>query len=913
MKILTKTETYFVFFLTFAHMEHNGNQIFNTEQLAVICASEGTHLVLAPPGCGKTAVLAERVVKARQQGVAFEDMACLTFTNRASRGMKDRIQQRLASMTAQPAVGDTLPAQEVGDVAQLFVGNVHRFCSQFLFENGIVPDNAAIIDTDTSISIIADYLDEDELRILGDARQRQRYSDIINLQHLMYQCCHHYPGQLMVHRDALSATVLKELCMAFSLPYTQESAISLYRQADDYRDRHELLSADANRLLTNLYAAHQYEQYKRQNDLLDFEDLLLTTYDTIAAADGTADTPSLRRFAWIQVDEVQDLNPLQLAIIDLFTAPDATVVYLGDAQQAIFSFMGARMNTLEQLRQRCGAARLHNFYQNYRSPRYLLDVYNSYGQQQLHISPDLLPQTQNQTPPPENALLMHESHSNIDELNEVARMVKALYEAHPDETTAVIVAFNSDADDVSKALRLPHFKISGVDLFSTPDVQLLLAHLNVVHTEQNFIGWSRLFTGLRIYSSSSASRQFVHAMMNLAITPTDFLHYRDSTCLTEFVKAWDTRDMVVFDTETTGLNVFEDDVVQLAALRVRRGQITGRLNLFIETNRDIPPMLGDTPNPLVQEYAAQPHLQPAEAFARFLQFADGAVLLGHNATYDWQIMTHNMRRRASGMSMPSDCFDTLKMTRLLSPRLRSYKLKDLLTTLQLQGENSHLASDDIVATLSLAQWCREEADNVVGRQMEFIGRHRQTIERFRNLYGELHAHSTERLYQQGDSQALVSELQHAYDYLRELKRIGVIDKMKYLLDYVAIDLVDALCETSLVQQLDNHLQELNTMREADLCGSKSMNERVVVSTVHKAKGLEFDNVIVYDVVEGKYPSHYAATPEASDEEARKLYVAMSRARRRLVITVSHNAVTPYGRIYPRTPSPFLQPIQHFFK
>ena len=68
---------------------------FNEQQQTVIRAQGGYHLVLAPPGCGKTAVLAERVVWARQQGVPFTDMACLTFTNRAARGMRERIEQRL--------------------------------------------------------------------------------------------------------------------------------------------------------------------------------------------------------------------------------------------------------------------------------------------------------------------------------------------------------------------------------------------------------------------------------------------------------------------------------------------------------------------------------------------------------------------------------------------------------------------------------------------------------------------------------------------------------------------------------------------------------------------------------------------------------------------------------------------------
>lgn len=64
-------------------------------QKKVITIDNGYHLVLAPPGCGKTDILAERVVRALSCGVSLDDMLCLTFTNRAARGMRSRILERL--------------------------------------------------------------------------------------------------------------------------------------------------------------------------------------------------------------------------------------------------------------------------------------------------------------------------------------------------------------------------------------------------------------------------------------------------------------------------------------------------------------------------------------------------------------------------------------------------------------------------------------------------------------------------------------------------------------------------------------------------------------------------------------------------------------------------------------------------
>ncbi|MCR4958225.1 MAG: UvrD-helicase domain-containing protein [Prevotella sp.] len=936
---------------------------FNAEQQRVIEATGGHHLVLAPPGCGKTAVLAERIVWACQHGISFDDMACLTFTNRAARSMKERIEQRLAllrdeslelrdisqlsplnsqlsSLNSQLSTLNShlsslntqlsslnsqlsslnshlssLNSQLSTLNSQLFIGNVHRFCLHYLFDNNMVAEHTAVIDTDTSISIISDYLGEDELHVLDDNRSRQRYSQIINLQHLMYQCCHGYPSELMVHRDTLKPTSLKELCAHFFLSYSQASTIQLYTQSDHYRAEATNLSQDSRLLMEMLYAARQYELYKERNDLLDFEDLLLVTYDALSHHS------SARHFSWLQIDEVQDLNPLQMALIDLFTTPDATVVYLGDAQQAIFSFMGAKTDTLAMLRQRCGN-NFYNFYQNYRSPQYLLDIFNRYAQWQLGIDPTLLPTTTNTTPRQNGDVMLMEAPTNVDEANMVARLVRKIYDDEPQQTIAVVVAFNSDADEVSSALgQLPHFKISGTDFFSTLPVRLLLAHLGVMHMEHDFIAWSHLLYGLQVYASCSAARQAVRTMMQLAITPADLLQYDNTTYIAEYVKTYEQQDIVIFDTETTGLDVLSDDVVQIAAIRIRKGQVTDSLNLFIETSRPIPAMLGDVVNPLVEEYGRHPHLPPAEALQRFCDFAKDAAIMGHNTTYDYQIMEHNMRRYAPHMSVyalwPS-YFDTLKLARLLHPRQPSYKLRDLLVQLHLEGHNSHLADDDIMATLSLATECYERSRSIMGRQMEFLRRHSRMMAQLRRLYSPLYEEARQSLYHPtADTQlsALSHEILRAYHYFLHLNLIPPLPKLDYAIRYIETDLVDTTSEAvhhPLALLLQRHYAELCTLKEADLCGSRSMKERVFVSTVHKAKGLEFDTVIVYDAVDGKYPSVFATQEAIGGEEARKFYVALSRARRRLVVTYCHNAISRWGAWHAKVLTPYMNTLRSQF-
>jgi DNA helicase-2/ATP-dependent DNA helicase PcrA len=224
-----------------------------------------------------------------------------------------------------------------------------------------------------------------------------------------------------------------------------------------------------------------------------------------------------------------------------------------------------------------------------------------------------------------------------------------------------------------------------------------------------------------------------------------------------------------------------------------------------------------------------------------------------------------------------------------------------------------LANDDIMATLSLVDYCYRLGSQRLDEQRTFIAHHRTTIEKFRSLYADLYTQAVEQLYEPTAEPALVVALNNAYNSLREVHRMGDIPKFRYIKSYIEMDMLTPESGHSLAEQLGRHLQDLTTLKEADLCGAVSMQDRVFISTVHKAKGLEFDNVIVFDAVEGKYPSAFADTTEKNDEEARKFYVAISRARRRLIITYCHNSLSSWGRWYPKQLTPYMQSVAQFFR
>ena len=893
--------------------ENNYTSSLDKYQIPVVEASQGYHLVLASPGCGKTHILAERIRYARERGVKYEDMLCLTFTNRAAREMTNRIQK---------VVG--------GDFSELMVGNVHRFCSKFLFEQGRIPADSAIIDDEEAVSIIADYRNEDEEGVTRDFNRYKGYQTIIFFQHFIYQLEHQHPWKYYLHPESFTdddREAVKHICASQKIEYDEQAVVNIYHHAQEYMDEENAPGLDgktADRirvLLWKMYYAGCYARYKEENHLFDFEDLLLYTYDIYRS------DPTCKRYPWIQVDEVQDLNGMQLAIIDLLTAEDnPMVMYLGDEQQAIFSFMGAKVETLTLLKMRC-KGNVHHLQRNHRSPKYLLDVFNDYAEKQLKIDRELLPLSDNDTKATSGDLRIIHSSTIEAEHKDITTEALSLYEQNKEERTAVIVSANSDADRISEAMTeagLTHFKVSGRDLFDTPDVKLLLAHLSVLSNEHNSIAWTRIMKGVRAFPSHALARRFNWKLKQLALSPSDFLLYPESCYTAEFLRAYNEEEIVVFDTETTGLNVFQDDIIEIAAIRIKGGEVVGEpLDLYIETDKPILPMLGDKENPMYAIYHEKMStgelLSPSDALQRFLAYVGTSPILAHNANYDYNILDNNLQRYCKDTMQAHEirCFDSLKLIRLLAPSLHSYKLESLLETFHLAGVNSHQAIDDVKATVSLVRLCAEKAREKQAQQVAFI-RHPK-VKPFANVlrsnYGECYREAVNRLYKLSTDHepVLVSELSAAYNAFRSDGLINDIPRLDYILRYLRIDmLTDETVANALAPQLSQYVMDINTLKEADFCNSKSILERIYVTTVHKAKGLEFDNVIIFDAADGRYPNAYNKTKQQDEEDARKFYVAMSRAKRRLFIAYALQRVDRHGRVFNRDLTPLMDSIQKYF-
>lgn len=243
------------------------------------------------------------------------------------------------------------------------------------------------------------------------------------------------------------------------------------------------------------------------------------------------------------------------------------------------------------------------------------------------------------------------------------------------------------------------------------------------------------------------------------------------------------------------------------------------------------------------------------------------------------------------IEIESERIDTLALSRLLYPRLNKFSLKYMIEILGLDGENSHNASDDVMATAILMKKLFKEAQRklpVVTRIAE--DRSFQKISRrLKNIYGRFFYHSRLALTHQG---GLLSEaLEEAYSFFFDGGMIGVIPHFNYFLSLADNFIVEDDEPQNLRDILGRHIQDITAFNESDLFAYGIVNERLSVMTIHKAKGLEADNVILFD---GR--RQWGSV----EENARLLYVACSRARKRLCVGFSDNS------------SPILQSVLHHF-
>jgi DNA helicase-2/ATP-dependent DNA helicase PcrA len=253
---------------------------------------------------------------------------------------------------------------------------------------------------------------------------------------------------------------------------------------------------------------------------------------------------------------------------------------------------------------------------------------NAFAKEQLEIDNDKLPIAILDTEQPENALVEAPCNSYDEQIDLLSSF--ALMNMNRG-TSVILVRANKDVEFASESLRknnIPHMKLSRKDMFKGISYKTLLSHFYVAINETNYKEWIQLLYRTKSLKTLSLSRRFIRKVKSLYLTPHDLMVYDKSSYVIEFDNSFRNNEIVIFDTETTGLNVYENDIIQIAAIKIRNGHLVpgSEFDIIIETDQTIPQYFSDgTLNPMLNEYQTRPHVDPQTAFSRFLEYiGDGS-------------------------------------------------------------------------------------------------------------------------------------------------------------------------------------------------------------------------------------------------------------------------------------------------
>ncbi|MGZ8558660.1 MAG: ATP-dependent helicase, partial [Chitinophagaceae bacterium] len=294
-------------------------QGLNERQKEAVLHIDGPIMIIAGAGSGKTKVLTTRIAHLMAKGVDSFNILALTFTNKAAKEMKERVEKILGNNEAR----------------NLYIGTFHSVFARILRSEAPrlgYPNNFTIYDTDDAKSVVKAVINELDL----DDK--------------------HYKPSTVYNRISSAKNALVG---------PAEYATDYYLQQEDMRSNRPAISL--------IYAAYVKRCFK--NGAMDFDDLLLKFYELLKNFPDSL-SKYQHKFKYILIDEYQDTNPAQYEVIKLLGAMHENVCVVGDDAQSIYSFRGATIQNILQFQKDYDEVKLVKLEQNYRSTQSILHVAN---------------------------------------------------------------------------------------------------------------------------------------------------------------------------------------------------------------------------------------------------------------------------------------------------------------------------------------------------------------------------------------------------------------------------------------------------------------------------------------------------------------------------------------------------------
>lgn len=920
---------------------------FNKFQQDVIELSSGKHSCMASAGSGKTEVLTERLQRALLEGEDPERILCITFTNRAALSMLKRIRQKL-------------PSEKLENV---FVGNTHALALNLLNQAKYFPYTHSLCTPDVTddlwlvcekrISqklkkIFLSKFDENLKEISLDRKiQREIINNLLN-EPITEEDLYPLRDFLLTSKDTtqffkpdLQLTIAESLGIRYHLVPDLESVKSknpskiryfqiysilkpILEEAIKSEDlKMEYIQFSIEKLLVlysdtdlsnfmvtlstmlkvTILIANEYERLKKQLIMYDFDDALCSSLQL-----------QPRNFSWIQIDEFQDLSPIQWLIIKHHMVKDAHLLMFGDINQSIYRFLGASIETTSKELGRSN----YELPVNYRSPKNLVDFFKTY---MTYNFPNRFQSEINSSKNANPNALIHVECESQDEQNE--RLLKhAVNLVNSEKNTALLCPTNALVDETSDffySVGINHFRISQNDILTSKNALDFFAFLRSFHDKNDHLAWARLLWNLgNVGSYESVDKAAtlpprLHALLivsqlvqnggalsDLAAGKNIYDHLF-SRMNNAFINGY-----TFFDTETTGLNT-NDNIIQIAGVNVIRGKFSGELDLYCLSDKSV----GESEriHNISDEFLELNGFDFLLQSNKFMEFSNGKTLIAHNLEFDERMMQDSLVRTNSinisrFKESPKLC--SLNLARRLFPNLKSHKLGQLLKEFNLDGVNSHNALDDVRAGANFIEFIRKEVSERTVKLDEFIDSYASIFNLFREKLCPLYE-TTEKLNDELDLEFLFD---FYFNHVRENKLHDINETMLSELRFKLIRWSSRNFKPNTIKcYLNEIIPHLKTLKESDLITD---DDKLVVSTIHKSKGLEFDYVIMPSVVDATYPAYPIKKMKnikekemLIQEQKRLLYVGMTRAKKQLVMGTYRRYLNRYGQEYFTFPCSFM--------
>jgi DNA helicase-2/ATP-dependent DNA helicase PcrA len=397
-------------------------QQLNEAQCDAVVQTEGPVMIIAGAGSGKTRVLTFRIAHLLNNGVDAFQILALTFTNKAAREMKERI-NKVAGTEAK----------------NLWMGTFHSVFAKILrIEADKIgfPTNFTIYDSDDSKSLMRDILKE----------------------------------QSLDDKTYKPSVVLNRISSAKNNLYNWQQ----------YAHNPEVLSEDKStgRPLT----ATLFEMYSKRcfnASAMDFDDILYYTWKLFQ------DHPDVlykyqNKFKYIMVDEFQDTNYVQYVIVRKLSAQHQNICVVGDDAQSIYAFRGANIQNILNFEKDYPELRTFKLEQNYRSTKMIVQAANSIIAKNKHqLKKDVW--TDNHYG---EKIKVIKSLSDNEEGNMVANSIfqeKMNHQLH-NKDFAILYRTNAQSRSMEEALRrlnIPYRVYGGTSFYNRKEIKDLLAYFRL--------------------------------------------------------------------------------------------------------------------------------------------------------------------------------------------------------------------------------------------------------------------------------------------------------------------------------------------------------------------------------------------------------------------------------------------------